>query len=107
VAQRCEPIRITEQKPPIALTSPQRRIYVFDFGQNLAGWVRLKVRGLRGTKITLRFGEVSDAAGSSLRTTIAVPSQRTNTSSEETAKKSGSRVHLPWIPLCRSVRLAG
>lgn len=63
VAQRCEAIRITEEKPPMALTSPQRGVHVFDFGQNLAGWVRLKVRGPRGTKIILRFGEVLKRSG--------------------------------------------
>lgn len=63
VAQQCETIRITEEKSPIALTSPQRGVYVFDFGQNLAGWVRLKVWGPRGTKITLRFGEILRRSG--------------------------------------------
>jgi alpha-L-rhamnosidase len=35
--------------------------WIFDFGQNLVGRVRLKVKGERGETITLRFGEMLDA----------------------------------------------
>ncbi len=58
VAQRSETIRITQELEALSVTNPDPGIYVFDFGQNMAGWARLKVRGLRGTKVTLRFAEV-------------------------------------------------
>ena len=38
--------------------------YVVDFGQNFAGWVKLKAKGRAGDKIALRFGEVLKADGS-------------------------------------------
>ena len=37
--------------------------YVVDFGQNFAGWVRLKAKGRAGDKISLRFAEVLNADG--------------------------------------------
>ena len=37
--------------------------YVVDFGQNFAGWVRLKAKGRAGDRISLRFGEVLKTDG--------------------------------------------
>ncbi len=37
--------------------------WIFDFGQNLVGRVRLKVRGQRGQTLTLRFAEMLDEKG--------------------------------------------
>ena len=36
---------------------------IFDFGQNLVGWARLRVRGPAGATVTLRHGEVLDQGG--------------------------------------------
>ncbi|MBN1491992.1 MAG: glycoside hydrolase family 78 protein [Phycisphaerae bacterium] len=58
VAQPNEPIRVTEELKPIAITEPAPGIYVVDFGQNLAGWCRLSVEGNAGTTIRLRHAEV-------------------------------------------------
>jgi hypothetical protein len=40
------------------MTSPRPGRFVFDFGQNLAGVVRLKVNGLRGQRAVLQHAEV-------------------------------------------------
>jgi alpha-L-rhamnosidase len=45
------------------LTEPQKGVYVFDMGQNFAGWARLKVKAEAGTKIVLRFAEVLNSDG--------------------------------------------
>ncbi len=37
--------------------------YIFDMGQNMVGWARLKVKGASGTKVRLRFAEVLNADG--------------------------------------------
>jgi alpha-L-rhamnosidase len=58
VSQMNEPIEITETLYPIAISEPQPGVYVFDMGQNMVGWVRLKVQGKAGTKVTLKFAEV-------------------------------------------------
>jgi alpha-L-rhamnosidase len=54
--------RIMEVKPAKILHTPQGET-VFDFGQNLVGWVRLRVRGAAGTTVRLRHAEVLDKAG--------------------------------------------
>ena len=62
-----EAVRITETLKPRKITEPQPGSYVFDFGQNLAGVCRLKVRGRRGQKITLKFAEMLNADGTVYR----------------------------------------
>ena len=52
------PIRATEEvKPQRFFTSPSGKTLV-DFGQNLAGWLRIKVKGPDGHHIRLRHAEV-------------------------------------------------
>lgn len=57
VAQRSEPVRVTEHIAPVFLHEVTPGVHVFDLGQNIAGWVRLRVRAAAGTRLTLRFGE--------------------------------------------------
>jgi alpha-L-rhamnosidase len=56
-AQMIDPIRVTETLKPVALTSPRPGVYIFDMGQNLVGWCRLRVSGPRGTTVALRHAE--------------------------------------------------
>jgi len=49
------PVRKQRELKPVKLTEPRPRVYVFDLGQNIAGWVRLKAKGLPGTRILLRY----------------------------------------------------
>jgi alpha-L-rhamnosidase len=57
VAQVSPPIRATQVLKPAAITSPHAGVYVFDFGQNFAGWCRLHVKGDRGVRVDLRYAE--------------------------------------------------
>ena len=54
--------RIQEITPSKVFRTPAGDT-VLDFGQNMVGWVRLKVRGPAGTKVTLRHAEVLDKNG--------------------------------------------
>lgn len=63
VAQLTPPIRVTEVLKPHAVSEPRLGVYVFDFGQNFAGWCRLHVNGARGQRIELRFSELLTASG--------------------------------------------
>ena len=56
-AQMGEPIRVLETRKPVALTQPKPGIYIYDLGQNMAGWCRLKVSGPAGTVVKLRHAE--------------------------------------------------
>jgi len=57
-AQWSEPIKITRTLKPVSVTEIEPGKYIFDMGQNYAGWVRLKVKGPAGTEVNLRFGEL-------------------------------------------------
>ncbi len=58
VAQPNEPIRVTRELTPVGISEPKPGAYVFDLGQNMVGWCRLRARGPAGTTITLRHAEV-------------------------------------------------
>ena len=63
VAQACPPIQVMGRLEPVAITEPRSGVYIFDFGQNHAGRVCLRVAGPRGTRVRLRHGEVLNADG--------------------------------------------
>ncbi|MAT69414.1 MAG: rhamnosidase [Planctomycetaceae bacterium] len=50
-------VGVIREFPPVSVTEPVAGKYVFDLGQNFAGFARLKVRGKPGQRITLRFAE--------------------------------------------------
>lgn len=52
-----EAVRQIAEVTPIGITEPQKEKYVFNFGQNFTGFARLKVKGPKGCKVTLRFAE--------------------------------------------------
>jgi alpha-L-rhamnosidase len=56
-AQMIEPIRVTQTLRPAAMTEVRQGVYIFDFGQNIAGWCRLSVAGPAGAEISLRHAE--------------------------------------------------
>ena len=63
VAQPDEGVRVTEEVAAKAIAEPQDGVHVFDMGQNMVGWARLKVRGPAGTRVTLRFAEALNPDG--------------------------------------------
>jgi len=52
-----EPIRVTEHISPSRLAEPRPGTFVFDMGQNFAGWARLRAAGPAGSTITVRSAE--------------------------------------------------
>ena len=62
-AQPNEPIRTYKEFKPVSITEPRPGVYVFDMGQNMAGWCRLRCNAPTGTKITLRHAEAVDDEG--------------------------------------------
>ncbi|MCS7338498.1 MAG: glycoside hydrolase family 78 protein [Verrucomicrobiae bacterium] len=56
-AQLIEPIRVTQTLNPVAVTEPEPGVFIFDMGQNMVGWCKLRVRAPAGTTITLRHAE--------------------------------------------------
>ncbi len=62
-SQMIEPIRVVEILKPIALTQPRPGVWIFDLGQNMVGWCRLKVSGPAGTVVAMRHAETLTAEG--------------------------------------------
>lgn len=58
-----EPIKKQEIFKPIKIFKTPKGEQVIDFGQNLVGWVQVKVKGKAGDKITILHTEVLDKAG--------------------------------------------
>lgn len=63
VAQPNEPIRVVQDLEPVALTEPKPGVYIFDLGQNMVGWCRLRAQTSPGATITLRHGEALNPDG--------------------------------------------
>ncbi len=57
------PPHVVSVLAPKEITSLPNGAYVFDMGQNMVGWVTLKVRGDAGTKVRLRFAEILSPDG--------------------------------------------
>jgi alpha-L-rhamnosidase len=51
------PIRVVQSIRPVAMTQPQPGVYVFDLGQDIAGWEQVRVQGLAGTTVQMRTAE--------------------------------------------------
>ncbi|MDR3140773.1 MAG: glycoside hydrolase family 78 protein [Tannerellaceae bacterium] len=62
-AQKNEPIRIHRELKPIKINAWKDK-YIVNFGQNIAGWCALKIKGKAGTVVTLRHGEWLNNDGS-------------------------------------------
>ena len=52
------PVCVNQTIRPAGMTEPKPGVFVFDMGQNFAGWVRLRVSGPRGTRIVMRHSEL-------------------------------------------------
>lgn len=63
IAQESEPVRITKKLPALKfLTSPKGE-KIIDFGQNLTGFVEIKLKEKFGHKVTIRHAETLDKDG--------------------------------------------
>jgi len=57
VAQMAEPMRVIETIRPVSVKRLRSGVFIFDMGQNMVGWCRLRVSGPTGTQVTLRHAE--------------------------------------------------
>jgi len=63
VADRAEPVKVTEELRPGTITLIATDTCMVDLGQNMVGWLRLRMRGPRGARVRLRFGEMLNPDG--------------------------------------------
>ncbi len=62
-AQTLAPMRRKEEIKPVELSQPKPGTWVFDVGENIVGWAKLRVAAPSGTRVRLRFAEALHADG--------------------------------------------
>ncbi len=76
VASEGSPVRITEEVKPIEKIITPKGEVVFDFGQNLVGWVQFALEGKKNSKIIIQHAEVLDQEGNFYIENIRVAKQQ-------------------------------
>ena len=56
-AQMIPANKVMREVNPISVQSPKPGVYLVDMGQNMAGWIELKVKGSAGEVVKMKFGE--------------------------------------------------
>lgn len=69
--QNIPPIKVMKTFKPKKVTEPEDNVYIVDFGQNISGWVQLKVDGKKGQTIRLRFAEILKSDGNIDRSNLS------------------------------------
>ena len=91
VAQYGPTVQAMLELRPKKITEKPGGAFVFDMGQNMVGWARLKVKGAAGTTVTLRFAEMLNPDGT-VYTTNLRSARATDT---YTLKGGGTEVYEP------------
>ena len=60
ISQVMPPIKVNRTIEPVEMKNPAPGIYVFDMGQLFGGWARLKVKGPKGTQVTIKYSSIID-----------------------------------------------
>ncbi|MFT5516476.1 MAG: alpha-L-rhamnosidase [Rhodothermales bacterium] len=89
------PIRVTATLHPVSLVEVSPGVYIFDLGQNFAGWVRLRVQGPRGTKVIMRTGELLYPDGT-LNPMTAVAGQIKGLNTDGTPRGGPGSPEIAW-----------
>ena len=63
-AQMMPNMKIMGEVKPISIKATVKGTYILDMGQNMVGWLQLKVKGKSGDQITMKFAESLQADGS-------------------------------------------
>jgi alpha-L-rhamnosidase len=81
---------------PVSVNSPEPGVYLVDMGQNMAGWIQLRVKGDSGDIVKMKFGEMLKADGTLNQFNIDRHHRETEFQvAEYTLKGSGKEV---WEP---------
>ena len=57
-AQMNPHMKVMMSLKPVSLTEKEKGRYILDMGQNITGWVKMKVKGNTGDRVKLRFAEI-------------------------------------------------
>ncbi len=91
VAPAGPPVRRIEELKPVRVFTTPGGDTVVDMGQNMVGWLRLKVQGPAGTTVVLRHAEVLDKQGNFYTDNLRAAEQKV----QYTLKGGGPEVFEP------------
>lgn len=57
-AQMNEYMKVIQSVRPVSINRIRTDTYIMDMGQNMVGWIKMKVKGERGRQVKLRFAEI-------------------------------------------------
>ncbi|HEX2951943.1 MAG TPA: family 78 glycoside hydrolase catalytic domain, partial [Armatimonadota bacterium] len=57
VAQQQPPTKVMQTITPVSVTEVKPGVFIFDMGQNIAGWGQLTVSGPAGTQVVMKYAE--------------------------------------------------
>lgn len=105
VASNGLPIRAIEEINAIEIITTPKGEVVLDLGQNMVGYVRMKVEGKSGDKVILQFAEVLDKDGNFYTTNL----RAAEATDIYTLKGGGEEVYEPYFTFhgFRFVKLEG
>ena len=93
IAQAGPPVKRIEEIRPIEIVRTPEGDTVVDMGQNMVGWVRLRVTGPAGTTVTLRHAEVLDREGNFYTENLRNADQTV----QYTLKGNGEEIYEPYF----------
>ncbi|MDR1601318.1 MAG: glycoside hydrolase family 78 protein [Tannerella sp.] len=67
-AQPCDNITVMEEIKPISVKATADGKYILDMGQNMVGWLQVKLKGAKDRPVILRFAETLKDNGTELYT---------------------------------------
>ena len=103
-ANAAPPVRVTDVLPCRSVTSSPSGATLVDFGQVIAGWVRIRVRGLApGSTVTVRHAEVLEDGELSLGPPPLGQGHR-HVPGRWGRRDPRALAHLPRIPVCTDRR---
>lgn len=62
-AQMTPNMKIMATVKPVSIKQLKPGVFIMDMGQNMAGWIKMKVKGKKGQQVSLRFAETLQKNG--------------------------------------------
>ncbi len=105
-AQYGEPVKAVEEIKPLSIITTPRGETVVDLGQNIAGRIRMRVKGAAGTEVILEYSEVLDSEGNFL---INILGRNKDQRDFYVLKGGEEEVYEPWFTFhgFRYIRVTG
>ncbi|MGE4587942.1 MAG: glycoside hydrolase family 78 protein [Mangrovibacterium sp.] len=63
-------MKVMKNLKPVSLNEVRPGVFILDMGQNMVGWLRMKVSGKSGEQISIRFAEILNEQGEPVRANL-------------------------------------